>query len=66
MDSIVFCSKCKGTGTVPVGEGTAPCNRCSGDGQVTIGSVDSSDLEDDIATILKRLKKIMEKLEVKD
>jgi DnaJ-class molecular chaperone len=66
MKTIEFCPKCHGTGVISVGEGTIPCNRCVGDGQLEIGLIDSTALEADVAKCLRRLKKIMDKLDLAD
>lgn len=67
MQNIEYCPKCHGTGILAVGEsGSDPCNRCNGDGQLVIGLVDSTSLEEDVTKCLRRLKKIMDKLEVND
>jgi hypothetical protein len=66
MDNIEYCPKCKGTGTVPVGNDTGICNRCSGDGKLITGFVDSDALEKDVAQMLKFIKKIMAKMDIKE
>jgi DnaJ-class molecular chaperone len=64
MKTIEYCPKCEGDGNVPVGESTGLCNRCGGDGQIERGFIDSESLEADIAKCLRRLKKIMDKLDI--
>jgi DnaJ-class molecular chaperone len=60
------CPKCKGTGIIDVALGTGPCMRCGGDGKQEFGDLISTDLEADVTKCLRRLKKIMDKLEVND
>ena len=63
------CRKCMGTGLytemvedVPT---EVPCNACNGEGFTSMTTIDEK-LHDDIALIKRRLKKILDKLEISE
>jgi len=64
------CVYCGGLGEVPADGGTtAPCRYCGGDGFRTVGNMEALSiiaLQADVTKCLRRLKKIMDKLEVLD
>jgi len=70
----VMCNSCLGTGINPgrhlEGEvmvpDTGPCPSCAGLGKMTMSEIDFTAIDTDIKKILRRLKKIMDKLEVID
>lgn len=64
------CGRCIGTGVddnTKDNDGNPaliPCASCGGSGNVANGMIDLTDLQADMDKVLRRLKKIMDKLEV--
>jgi len=61
-----ICPECRGAGVSdPNSSGaTNNCGRCEGTGRQYIGNADDIEIIDELDTIKKRLKKIMDKLEI--
>ena len=62
----VKCTRCMGTGIddnlVPPG----PCVVCGGDGYITSASLDVTEMMNELDWLKKKIKKILQKLEISD
>ena len=68
-----ICATCSGTGIQDAGQDnqgnpvpSKTCLACNGTGKLPMGVLDTTDLKDDLDKIKRRLKKIMDKLEIGD
>jgi hypothetical protein len=70
IKTYAICGRCLGTKVVSASndEGTIeiPCESCGATGYFEVGNLDVTDLQTDITKCLRRLKKLMDKLEVTD
>ncbi len=60
------CSRCLGTGIDDNITPSKSCDACGGDGFFEFDKIDITELQRDIDKILRRLKKIMDKLAIED
>ncbi len=67
------CPRCLGTGVFttadpipddPYAPDEDPCTSCLGTGYLEVGKVDSTDITDELDWIKKKIKKILNKLEI--
>ena len=66
LDIKFMCPRCMGTGFDNTSANSGECIPCAGLGYIAKDKIDITSLQADIDKILRRLKKIMDKLEINE